>query len=668
MTGQFPQVLAGRYEIRDLIGRGGMAEVHLGYDTRLSRWVAIKLLRSDIAGDPTFQARFRREAQSAAALNHPAVVAVYDSGEEELIQPSGAQRLVPYIVMEYVEGHTVRELLSEGEAVPITEAVEIVTGVLDALEYSHRVGIVHRDIKPGNIMLTSTGAVKVMDFGIARAIEDSASTVTQTHTVVGTAQYLSPEQARGENVDARSDLYSTGCLLYELLTGQPPFQGDSAVAIAYQHVREIPKRPSALAADVPESLDRVVLKALAKNREDRYQDASHMRTDLLAAARGLSVEAPAAESWSEPTSVIAPSEAVATASSSSEVDDEADEPRKSRPWLLILLFLLVIGTAALAGMWASGALGGASPGPKPSATAASVAVPDVTNMTEDEAKAAIEAQGLVFQRAEEDQSNDQVEVGHAVSSDPAASTQVAKGSTVTVTFSGGSAMVSVPDVSGKTQDQARTTLENAGLTVGNATTEDHATVPKDAVIRTDPVSGTSVQRGSTVSLVLSTGQTEVPDLTGMTQEEARSALSEAGLTVGNVTQEESSTVEEGRVISHTPNKGGQVRQGSEVSIVISSGSSKVTVPDVTGMSQEEATKALQDKGLQVSPDPERSPSDSVESGKVISSNPAAGTEVDKNSTVRLKISSGRSGSTPTPTDAVLQPGPGQENRNGGNNN
>jgi len=309
VTSQFPQVLAGRYEIRDLIGRGGMAEVHLGYDTRLSRVVAIKLLRSDIAGDPTFQARFRREAQSAAALNHPAVVAVYDSGEEELLQPGGASRTVPYIVMEYVEGHTVRELLSEGEAVPIAEAAEIVSGVLDALEYSHRVGIVHRDIKPGNIMLTSTGAVKVMDFGIARAIEDSASTVTQTHTVVGTAQYLSPEQARGESVDARSDLYSTGCLLYELLTGQPPFQGDSAVAIAYQHVREIPKRPSSLAADVPESLDRVILKSLAKSREDRYQDAAHMRADLQAAARGMSVAAPAADSWSPATSVMASPEA-----------------------------------------------------------------------------------------------------------------------------------------------------------------------------------------------------------------------------------------------------------------------------------------------------------------------------------------------------------------------
>ena len=666
MTGQFPQVLAGRYEIRDLIGRGGMAEVHLGYDTRLSRWVAIKLLRSDIAGDPTFQARFRREAQSAAALNHPAVVAVYDSGEEELVQPSGANRLVPYIVMEYVEGHTVRELLSEGEAVPITEAVEIVTGVLDALDYSHRVGIVHRDIKPGNIMLTSTGAVKVMDFGIARAIEDSASTVTQTHTVVGTAQYLSPEQARGENVDARSDLYSTGCLLYELLTGQPPFQGDSAVAIAYQHVREIPKRPSSLAADVPESLDRVVLKSLAKSREDRYQDASHMRTDLLSAARGLSVEAPAAESWNESTAVVPPSEAVAASFAPSEADDEA-EPRRSRPWLLLLLFLLVIGTAALAGMWASGYLGGGSPSPRPSVSAAAIVVPDVENMTEQEARDAIEEQGLVFQRAQEDESSDHIEVGRAVSSDPAASTEVAKGSTVTVTFSGGSAMVSVPDVSGKTQDEARTILQGQGLTVGNATTEDHASVSKDAVIRTDPVSGTSVQRGSTVSLVLSTGQTEVPDLTGMSQEEARSALSEAGLTVGNVTQEESSTVEEGKVVSHSPNKGGRVRQGSEVSIVLSSGSSKVTVPDVAGMSQEEAIKAMQDKGLQVDPQADLSPSDSVEAGRVVSSNPAAGTEVDRNSTVRLRVSSGKGGGSTASPSATPHPGVNQDNKNGANN-
>ena len=223
--------LAGRYEVRSLIGRGGMAEVHLGFDTRLSRVVAIKMLRRDLAQDSIFQARFRREAQSAASLNHPNIVAVYDTGEEIIEDASGRSIAVPYIVMEYVEGHTVKDLISDGTAVPINEASEIVSGVLSALQYSHANHLVHRDIKPGNIMLTSDGKVKVMDFGIARALTDSQATMTQTNAVVGTAQYLSPEQARGEAVDARSDLYSTGVVLFELLTGRPPFNGDSAHAL-----------------------------------------------------------------------------------------------------------------------------------------------------------------------------------------------------------------------------------------------------------------------------------------------------------------------------------------------------------------------------------------------------------------------------------------------------
>ena len=245
------RTLAGRYEVGELIGRGGMAEVHIGHDTRLGRTVAIKILRSDLARDPSFQNRFRREAQSAAALNHPAIVSVYDTGEDVFTEPTGVVAHVPFIVMEYVEGHTVRDILRDGHAVPIEEAVEITSGVLSALEYSHHAGIVHRDIKPANVMLTPTGAVKVMDFGIARAMADSAATMTQTQAVIGTAQYLSPEQARGETVDARSDLYSTGCLLFELLTGRPPFTGDSPVAVAYQHVREAAPVPSTFASDVP---------------------------------------------------------------------------------------------------------------------------------------------------------------------------------------------------------------------------------------------------------------------------------------------------------------------------------------------------------------------------------------------------------------------------------
>ncbi|HLS02516.1 MAG TPA: protein kinase, partial [Beutenbergiaceae bacterium] len=269
MAEELPRTFAGRYEVGELIGRGGMAEVHIGRDNRLGRTVAIKALRTDLLTDPTFQARFRREAQSAASLNHPSIVSVYDSGEEVITSADGATHHIPYIVMEYVEGHTVRDLVRDGEALPIDEAVEITIGVLNALEYSHHSGIVHRDIKPANVMLTPTGAIKVMDFGIARVLADTSSTMTQTQAVVGTAQYLSPEQAKGESVDARSDLYSTGCLLYELLTGKPPFTGDSPVSVAYQHVGEHAPPPSSIAPDVPEALDRITMKALAKNPDER---------------------------------------------------------------------------------------------------------------------------------------------------------------------------------------------------------------------------------------------------------------------------------------------------------------------------------------------------------------------------------------------------------------
>ncbi|WP_172121173.1 Stk1 family PASTA domain-containing Ser/Thr kinase [Actinomyces faecalis] len=653
MTGHFPQVLAGRYEIRELIGRGGMAEVHLGYDKRLSRIIAIKLLRSDIAGDSTFQARFRREAQSAAALNHPAIVAVYDSGEEELTAPDGSLHSVPYIVMEYVEGHTVRELLGEGEAVPISEAVEIVTGVLDALEYSHRAGIVHRDIKPGNIMLTSTGAVKVMDFGIARAIEDSAATVTQAHAVVGTAQYLSPEQARGELVDARSDLYSTGCLLYELLTGVPPFTGDSAVAIAYQHVREVPRPPSSIAADIPESLDRVVLKALAKNRDDRYQDAAHVRADLLAAARGLPVSAPTTDSWDrQPTTVLDQVPGPATTVSPAPAplplpgEEDDDEPRTRRPWWVwILILLMLVGLGTVIGLVASGYFSGSEPDPEATATATSAPVPDVKNMTEAEAKRAIEDAGLVYRRGD-DVASDNVEEGLAVSSEPGAGTSAVLGAQVTVHFSSGSAMVDVPNVSGRTQDEAKKSLEEAGLKVGNVTTEDSGTVDKDNVIRTDPVAGTSVSRGDTIDLVLSTGQTAVPEgLPGMTQEEARAALQEAGLAVGNVTQEESTDYAAGQVIRTDPGAGVSVQRGGEVALVISSGASTTaTVPaDILGMTGSEAMAALHSAGF--TKVTVQGPSDGV----VTNVSPGPGSVLGKETAITVSTSpesrsAGRSGS------------------------
>src|ERR1700734_1745361 len=281
-----PRLLGGRYELDGIVGRGGMAEVFRARDIRLDRIVGVKTLRDDLARDQTFQARFRREAQSAASLNHPSIVAVYDTGEDMM---NGTP--VPYIVMEFVEGRTLRDLLRDDRRLLPERAAEITDGVLRALDYSHRNGIVHRDTKPGNVMLTRTGDVKVMDFGIARAVSDAQATMTQTAQVIGTAQYLSPEQARGERVDARSDLYSTGCLLYELLTGRPPFTGDSPVAIAYQHVRENPIPPSRVDPEIPAWADSIVLKAMAKSANDRYQTAAEMNADIQRAASGMQVAA-----------------------------------------------------------------------------------------------------------------------------------------------------------------------------------------------------------------------------------------------------------------------------------------------------------------------------------------------------------------------------------------
>ncbi len=293
-----PQHLSDRYELGEILGFGGMSEVHLARDLRLHRDVAIKVLRADLARDPSFYLRFRREAQNAAALNHPAIVAVYDTGEAET-----ATGPLPYIVMEYVDGVTLRDIVHTEGPMPSKRAIEVIADACQALNFSHQHGIIHRDVKPANIMISKTGAVKVMDFGIARALAD-ANSVTQTAAVIGTAQYLSPEQARGEKVDARSDVYSLGCVLYEILTGEPPFVGDSPVAVAYQHVREDPVPPSQRHNDISPDLDAVVLKALAKNPDNRYQSAAEMRTDLVRVHSGEAPEAPKVLTDAERTSLL----------------------------------------------------------------------------------------------------------------------------------------------------------------------------------------------------------------------------------------------------------------------------------------------------------------------------------------------------------------------------
>ncbi|MCX6432008.1 MAG: Stk1 family PASTA domain-containing Ser/Thr kinase [Actinobacteria bacterium] len=329
MTTDRPEarMLGDRYEIGDVIGRGGMAEVHEGRDLRLGRRVAVKILRPDLAKDPTFQARFRREAQSAAALNHPNIVAVYDTGEDNLTSPTGESIVVPYIVMEYVDGMTLRQLLASGRRLLPERALEITAGILSALDYAHRHGIVHRDIKPANVMLTRTGDVKVMDFGIARAMNDAGTTMTATSTVMGTAQYLSPEQARGEVVDARSDLYSTGVLLFELLTGRPPFTGDSPVSIAYQHVSEMPVPPSQIDPGVTPEVDAVVLQALAKRTDDRYQTAADFRADVERAIAGAPVTAAVQAVTLDRTQMLSP---VQAATGGYEPMYDTSRPRRRR--------------------------------------------------------------------------------------------------------------------------------------------------------------------------------------------------------------------------------------------------------------------------------------------------------------------------------------------------
>ncbi|MCW2785952.1 MAG: protein kinase, partial [Marmoricola sp.] len=435
-----PHRIGGRYEIGELLGRGGMAEVRKGTDIRLGRTVAVKRLRTDLASDATFQARFRREAQSAASLNHPAIVSVYDTGEE--LSTDGSNVSQPYIVMEYVAGRTLRDILREGRKILPERALEITSGVLGALDYSHRAGIVHRDIKPANVMLTPAGDVKVMDFGIARAISDAQSTMTQTAAVVGTAQYLSPEQARGETVDSRSDVYSTGCLLYELLTGRPPFVGDSPVAVAYQHVREQAPPPSSHDDDLTPQIDSIVMKSLAKNVGDRYPSAAAMRADIDRYLAGKPVQAPAV--LPPPAEAFVPTAPPTQLPTAMPAADE-DEPReRKRRGPLVLLIVLLVALIAAALVF----------GPKLfESHNQQVAVPTVTGLTRAEAETRIQNAGLEVGDVTQAASKD-VAAGRVISQDPDDTSETDRGATVDLVVSNGKPQVRLPDVVGQGKNAA----------------------------------------------------------------------------------------------------------------------------------------------------------------------------------------------------------------------
>ena len=585
-----PNTLGGRYELGGTLGRGGMAEVRSATDTRLGREVAVKQLRVDLAGDPTFQARFRREAQASAGLNHPNIVAVYDTGEQ-LDEASGIE--IPYIVMELIEGQTLRDVLRDGRKILPERALEISQGVLEALGYSHKAGIVHRDIKPANVMLTPTGAIKVMDFGIARAVADTSATMTQTAAVIGTAQYLSPEQARGETVDARSDIYSAGCLLYELLVGRPPFVGDSPVSVAYQHVREAPVPPSSHDPLITPDMDAIVLKALAKSADDRYASARDMRDDIARLLSGHAVTAvlPAAAAMppattQQPAPMLTPSTQYFDPEplepeglGLEEEEDEPEEQRRTGLWILLVgLTLVVLGLAA----WGLTVLfNPAPPIAAPSPSVVMVVVPDVTNVDKTVAKDKLERQGFTVETTEI-REDDDATIDKVTDQDPQGDTEAAQGATVTITVNLGPEEGSIPDnLVGKDRDSVQKKLRSAGFTNINfvKATEEPPGATKDEVTQVDPDEGSNASLDTEITVTYASGRVEVPDWTGFSKNAVTSDAEGRGLSVRF--KNAYSSKPSGTVISTSPKAGTKIDKDRTVTVTLSQGPSPTPTPTDT---------------------------------------------------------------------------------------
>jgi serine/threonine-protein kinase len=567
------KIIAGRYELGELIGRGGMAEVYSGVDTRLGRTVAIKLLKADLAADSSFEIRFRQEAQASARMAHPTIVRVYDAGDEITLDSNGVERHLPYIVMELVRGEVLREILRSRKLTQ-QEAIAYATGVLTALEFSHAAGVVHRDIKPANVMITDSNAVKVMDFGIARAVSDSSATLAHTNGIVGTAQYFSPEQARGETVDLRSDLYSTGVLLYEMLTGRPPFTGETAVSVAYQHVSEVAPTPSTINPNISSAIDSVVMKALAKDRVARFQSASEFRTALIASVSGQSVAA--FDDGAQPaTAPMQP------------IDQEVLEPTTLQP--------VLPESDPFAELLASA---------NEEATGTIVAAPEpVTELIEDNAFSQ-----LGFETGSTQVMTTTIKKKNSTDKPSAALLWgfgsgagvliiglviwlIAGGAALLNFGGGGGGKISVANVVGKTYDEAYTTLTNQKLLVDKQL-QLSDTIPLGTVISTDPPAGQQVGAKTTITVLVSAGKEQVlmPDLRGLTEQEATLALTDAKLELGVITQSDSATVALNLVISSEPAANKSIPAGTIVNLVISTG--MVNVPNVVNLDQADAIAQL----------------------------------------------------------------------------
>jgi serine/threonine protein kinase len=566
------RIIAGRYTLGNLIGRGGMADVYEGVDNRLGRTVAIKMLKSDLANDPAFEARFRQEAQASARMAHPTIVRVYDAGEETNIDSNGNQRKYPFIVMEFVKGKLLRELLHE-RRLTLQETLDYSIGVLTALEFSHRAGVIHRDIKSANIMINEAGQIKVMDFGIARAVSESSATVAHTAGIVGTAQYFSPEQAKGEDVDARTDLYSTGVLLYEMLCGRPPFKGESAVSVAYQHVSEPVLPPSHFDKSVSPALDAVALRALEKNREQRFQTAAEFREHLIAAATGAQM--PSSLAGAAPADTVSEPE---PQSNPAENDFEA-----------MLAASGMNSTTAISTPDASSAqtqnLNSGwndlrTPATNPFSSLG-VEMPTNTGSTK----------APIFADENRPSTSLMVTIGTAVS-------VVLVGLMVwfvafsnlsfNITPGGG---IAVADVVGKTYTDGYSALTEQRLLVSKVS-EPNDTIPVDTIIRTDPPAGTSVGERQMITVYVSSGanQVKIPMLTGLTESEAAGVLATLKLTLGTITQGNSGSVESGKVIESIPGLNMEVPEGTAVNLVVSNG--KVMVPDVRNLAISEARNIM----------------------------------------------------------------------------
>lgn len=559
-----------RYQLGEIIGSGGMSEVYAADDVFLGRPVAIKMLRPDMARDEGFRERFRREAQNSARLNHPNIVAVFDIGED-----TRGDVTVPYIVMERIHGRTLRDVIRNDGALPAPEAAKLLQPVAEALQASHEAGIIHRDIKPANIMLTNTGQIKVMDFGIARALDDSTSAMTQTAAVIGTAQYLSPEQARGKPADARSDVYALGCVLYETLTGRTPFEGETPFAVAYQHVQEEPTPPSELidtrsmTPTAKVNIDAVVLTAMAKHRGDRYQSAYEMSEDLGRLAAGQVTHAARAHVPQAPaTSTMAVITPTTGAHRAPVTHDEVESPAR-RSWLKVVAIILAIALSAV-----------------------------------------ISVLGWDFYRTWQDTDGD----GRSQQS----------------------VMEMIPEVRDLPAAEAQQTLEDLGFVVSLSEDSD-PDIAQGRAIRTTPAAGSDLARGATITLTVSTGREMVrtPDIKERTLEDAAAVLSAAGLELdSDVIEEPSSEVEAGRIISQSPDADEPLARGSRVRVTVSTGEERVLVPRVSGMNWEQAAALLRDAGFE----PELSLSDALEPENQVLRVEAEGTEVPKGTRLQVEVS------------------------------